>query len=544
MNGMKTFKSLKTIQEITKPVSKQVWVITGLAVLQSVFLITMALLTRNVVDAAMGSGKGLLLYVILLSCNVLALIISNAVHSWMVGSTEDHLAAGLHKKILRTTLFSRDEQLLDHHSGELLSRGIKDVEMVANGVATVLPTLTGQTARLIGTTIAIFLINPAVAGVLLVGALFLGTVVTCLRPAIKKRQRLVRETDDRVMASMQENLQQLELIQSLEVQEQVLDRFQRNISRNLVARRRRRKWAVGSNTIINSAAQVATAALTLWGAISIAKGILSYGALTALLQLLALFRGPVLNLSGLWTRLANVEIAADRLKDMLEKTDVYESVQTQAKLQQIVFENVSFAYPGEETLVLENVSFRFSMDQWVCLTGVSGKGKTTMFKLILGLYQPKSGRVYLVTDQGEIDCSESTRHFFAYVPQDFALLSGSILDNLRLVAPDADDEQLRQALSIAQADFVWDLADHEMTNVRENNTGLSKGQLQRLAIARAVLMQRQVYLLDECTSALDAQTEDGVLWALKAQGKQAVLVTHRPEALDALDNIHRASLES
>ena len=544
MDTSKIFGSIKMIWKIAKSKHGAIWVITGLSVAQSILQVTMALLTRNVIDAALGNREHLLLYAVLLLCNVLTLIFGEAAHAWLVGSTGDKLSAGMRKRILCTTLFSRDEYLLDHHSGELLSRGIEDVYTVASGAATVLPTLIGQTARLVATTVAIFLIQPAVAGVLLIGALILGTVVACLRPIIKKRQRMVRQTDDQVMAAMQEDMQQLELIQSLDVQEQVLHRFQRYINQNLSARRRRRKWAVLSSSIVNSAAQVATAGLLLWGAVSIANNILSYGALTALLQLLALFRGPVLGLSNLWSRLANVEIAADRLEKMLAEQTVYETEQTQAKLQQIVFENVSFAYPGEETLVLENVSFRFSMDQWVCLTGVSGKGKTTMFKLILGLYKPKSGRVYLVTDQGEIDCSESTRHFFAYVPQDFALLSGSILDNLRLVAPDVDDEQLRQALSIAQADFVWDLAGLEMTQVRENNTGLSKGQLQRLAIARAVLMQRQVYLLDECTSALDAQTEDGVLRALKAQGKQAVLVTHRPEALDVLDNIHRVSLES
>ena len=543
MGRVKIFESINRIGELTKPMRGRIWLITGLSVLQSVLQVTMALLTKSVIDVALGNRQSLLLYALLLAGNVLALIVGQAVHNWLVGSTGDKMSAGMRKRILRTALFSRDEHLLDHHSGELLSRGIEDVYTVCSGAVTVLPTLIGQTARLIATTAAIFLIQPDAASVLLIGAVLLGAIVACLRPVIKKRQRLVRETDDRVMATMQENLQQLELVQSLDVQEQVLCRFQKHINRNLDARKSRRKWSVCSNTIIDSAAQVATAGLLLWGASNIATGALSYGALTALLQLLSLFRGPVLSLSGLWTRLASVEIAADRLKEMLTETVSYGNEKEGAHLQEIVFEDVCFAYPGEELRVLDHFSFRFSMDQWVCLTGVSGKGKTTMFKLILGLYKPQSGRVYLVTDQGEVECSEATRHFFAYVPQDYALLSGTILENLRLVAPDVDDVPLRQAMSIAQADFVWDLADCEKTHVRENNAGLSKGQLQRLAIARAVLMERPVYLLDECTSALDAKTEDGVLRALKAQGKQAILVTHRPEALDVLDNIHRASLE-
>lgn len=193
---------------------------------------------------------------------------------------------------------------------------------------------------------------------------------------------------------------------------------------------------------------------------------------------------------------------------------------------------------------MENFSARFPMDGWACLTGVSGRGKTTLFKLILGLYTPQQGRVYLETAQGDVPCSEATRHLFAYVPQDYALFSGTVLENLLLVAPDADEEKRKNALQIAEATFVLDMAAGENTVLRENNTGLSKGQLQRLAIARAVLMERPVLLLDECTSALDAETEAAVLRNLQTLGKNAILVTHRPEALENLENIHPILMEA
>ena len=166
-----------------------------------------------------------------------------------------------------------------------------------------------------------------------------------------------------------------------------------------------------------------------------------------------------------------------------------------------------------------------------------------MFKLMLGLYTPQQGRVYIQTDTQQIPCSEQTRHLFAYVPQDYALFSGTILENLQLTAPDADMPAVEEALRIADAQFVWELTAKEQTQVRENNTGLSKGQLQRIAIARAVLMDRQIFLLDECTSALDARTEDAVLHNLKQLGKQAILVTHRPQALDVLDGVEAVALD-
>ena len=164
-----------------------------------------------------------------------------------------------------------------------------------------------------------------------------------------------------------------------------------------------------------------------------------------------------------------------------------------------------------------------------------------MFKLMLGLYTPQNGRVYLKTGAGEILCSEKTRSLFSYVPQDFALLSGSIADNLRLVAPEAEEQVLQSALTDAQAAFALDIM--EDSQVRENNTGLSKGQLQRLAIARALLMDRQIMLLDECTSALDGETELAVLQALRRRCDKAILVTHRPDALSDITGITQLSIE-
>ena len=164
-----------------------------------------------------------------------------------------------------------------------------------------------------------------------------------------------------------------------------------------------------------------------------------------------------------------------------------------------------------------------------------------MFKLMLGLYAPQNGRVYLQTSAGELSCGEHTRGLFAYVPQDFALLTGSILENLQLVAPNATEETVRETLGVAQAEFAEEILTD--AHVRENNTGLSKGQLQRLAIARALLMDRQILLLDECTSALDGETELALLKAMRQRCGKAILVTHRPDALSNISGITKLSME-
>lgn len=514
-----------------------------LTVLLSLLQVAMALLSRFVIDAALGEREDFLLWGVILAADMLALVAVHGLLNWCSGSAMDKMSASLRQDILRTAMFSRDDALLGQHSGALLNRGMEDVQTVCDGAVNVLPALIGQVTRLVATFAAIVLISPSVAGILLAAAAVVGTFAACLRPVIQKRHRAVRETDEKVMATMQEDLQQMELIQSLDAQEQVLKRFDRRVAANLLARFKRRIWSVSSNALINAASQIGSGILLLWGAWQVTVGALSYGSLTAMLQLLALFRSPVLGLSGLWSRFASIEVAADRLWELLSPVEPTTKAEELPVVTEIVLENVTFVYPGDEMPVLENFDLRLPLGGWSCLTGFSGRGKTTIFKLILGLYKPQSGRIYLQTDRGEIPCTEAVRHLFAYVPQDYALLSGTILENLQLVAPDLDEARLRQVLSAAQADFVWELTDREQTQVRENNAGLSKGQLQRLAIARAMLMERPVFLLDECTSALDAHTEDAVLQELHKTGKQAILVTHRPEAVESLENVCFVAME-
>lgn len=527
---------------ILRPYRWRVILLSVMTVLQSLLQVSMALVSRFVIDAALGAGN-LAFWGVALAANVLLLVGAHSLVAWYANSTYDRLSSTLRQDILRSAVYSTDDRLQAYHSGELLSRGIEDVYTVCDGAVNAIPSLVGMVTRLVATFSAVIFIYPPVAGVLLAVALVVGSVTAGMRPFLKAKYRKVRQTDEKVLSAMQEDLQQLELIQSLEAQEQILKRFDLRTKESLRARFIRRIWSVGSNSLISTASQVGSGALLLWGASRVAADAMSYGSLTAMLQLLSLFQGPVLGLSGLWTRLAGVEVAAERLRDLLAVPQRKEHLEKLEEIKQIVFENVTFTYPGEEAPVVENFTMHILLTNWSCLTGMSGKGKTTLFKLILGLYKPQSGRVYLQTDTQQIPCSQQTRHLFAYVPQDYALLSGTILDNLLLVAPDADEDTLHKALAAAKADFVWELSNKEQAQLGENNTGLSKGQLQRLAIARAILMERPIFLLDECTSALDAKTEKAVLRNLRALSKQTVLVTHRPEALENLGQIDSVSME-
>ena len=514
-----------------------------LTVLQALVQVALAVVTKLVIDAAVYGTDRLLTWALVLGGLLLGVVVMHALHGWYTGSTTDKCVARMRLKLLDAATHSSKERLQEYHSGQLLSRGMEDVFTVCEGFVVTLPGLLGQLTRLIGAFVAVIVMYPTIAPILIAASFLVVGMTALLRPIMRKQHKRVRKTDEKVMSGMQENFQQLELIQGLQMEETVLEGFSGRLDQSLATRKQRRKWSVGISSGLSLISQLGTGGMLLWGGLQVAGGVLSYGSLTAMLQLLSLLRNPVVSLSGVWTRLAAIEVAAGRLQELLEQQQTPEEPLPEgAKPLAVVFENVTFAYPGEEAPVLEQFSARFSLEGWSCLTGVSGKGKSTIFKLMLGLYEPQKGRVYVQTDRGEFSCSVASRRLFAYVPQDYSLLSGSVRENLLLASPNADANQRKEALRIAQADFVWELAAGEESQVLENS-GLSKGQLQRLAIARAVLMDRQVFLLDECSSALDAQTEEAMLEQLLTLGKSAIVVTHRPDALREKAGITFVELE-
>lgn len=515
----------------------QVLLASVLTVVQSFAQVAVAVLMRYIIDSALNADGKLPFWGVALCADIGLLVVLHIWLSWQRATVADRFTASLRQEILNAAVFTPDPVLRAQHSGVLLSRGMEDVHTLCDGTIYAIPALVGQIARLVAAFAAVISLYPPLAWVLMAAVAFFGAVAACLRPVLKKHHRRVRETDEKVMSTMQEDFRQLELIQGLGIQKQIEAGFACRTKASLQARKSRRAWSVGSNSLIFTISQLGTGLVLLWGASQISGSAMSYGTLMAVLQLLSMFRTPALGISALWTRFTAVEIAAERLKGLLTPAEEISSAPVDLEISQIVFKDVTFSYPEENEAVVENFSATFTLSPWTSLGGISGKGKTTLFKLMLGLYTPQTGRIYLKTNQGEKECGEITRSLFAYVPQDYALFTGTVEENLRLIKPDATIAEMEQALRLAGADFLMETESKLQTQVGEGNTGLSMGQLQRIAIARAILADRAVFLLDECTSALDAQTEKTVLTNLRQLNKQAILVTHRPEALNDLSGI-------
>ena len=271
--------------------------------------------------------------------------------------------------------------------------------------------------------------------------------------------------------------------------------------------------------------------------------ITDFGAVLSIVLLLNQLQHPFSAFSSIvpvyYSRMASGERLQELFDLPKEKIDATTDEASYQSLQNFSFDGVSFDY-GRET-VLKNVFCSIKKGDIVCITGPSGSGKSTLFKMLLSVYAPKEGQVTIHAEEGKIPLSVSARSLFAYVPQGNFLFSGSIYENLTFFMKNKEEdiqEKVKKAISLACADFVFELPEGLKTSLTERGGGLSEGQLQRLAIARALLSDRPVLLLDESTSALDSDTEKRVLENISAmKEKTCILVTHRPAALEIADTV-------
>lgn len=506
---------------------------------QSVCVVAVALVSRRVLD---GGGASYIAALLLLALARPAL---DAFVRLFGGTAVDRAAARRREQVLASVLHKDAAAYAQCHSAQVFTRLTQDVHTVEEWTLTGRVQLAGELIRLAAAVAALFYVNHTLALL----ALLCGAVaVPCgraLRRYLTERNLRLRRAEERLTGCTQELLTHTELLGSMRAEEESVRRFDARQSEWLRERLGLRRLSVAANGGVSTVLQLGYALLLVWGARELGRGAMTFGDFAALVQLLGVLQAPVVGLSGVPARLATVRAARTRLTELEEMPDAREGTPLPegARVRAVVFENVTFTYEGDERPVLRDFSLRLPLDRWVCLTGISGSGKTTLYRLILGLYVPQSGSVSLeTTDGARYPCSAATRTVFGYVPQTPWLLSGSVRENLRLVRPDASDAMLWTALDRAAADFVRELPEGLDTQLSEDGGGLSAGQRQRIAIARALLGGAEILLLDEITSALDRGTEAEVLETLRREYPAALTATHRTEIPERL-GMERFDLE-
>lgn len=502
---------------------------------------------KHAIDVASGDEQGNI-YMAVAFMGVLILIdfALNISGIWIRNLLGIKAQNRMQQRVLDRILRSEWRGKESRHSGDVLNRLEFDVTNVVNFLTETLPSALSVLAMFIGAFSYLASMEWRLA-VLVAAMVPLFVLVSKIYiRQMRGLTRQVRDSDSKVQAFMQEITQNRMLVKTLESGGFMINRLentQSELRRNVV---RRTSFSVFSNFILNFGFTLGYLVAFLWAAVRMSAGTLSFGGMTAFLQLVSKIQGPARSLTKLVPAFVSVFTAAERLMELEE--DPLEEQGDPIMLDApcgVRLDNVSYAYQDGDSNVIDNLSFDFRPGCCTAILGETGAGKTTLVRMLLALLQPQSGSLHIYNNVEERQLTPRLRANFVYVPQGNTLLSGTIRENLRLGKHNATDEDMREALVKSCAEFVFDLPDGLDTACAEKGGGLSEGQAQRICIARALLRNRSVMLFDEATSALDPDTERRLLKnILASHDKTIIFITHRLAVVDYCNDVLRVEKTS
>lgn len=510
--------------------------------------VAMALISKELIDSATGGdGRRLMTCIGIMLAVLLGSMALSIVESALGEFVTGRMGISFQQELLRVLLQKNYAGVARYHSGELLNRMFSDVGVVVGGV-TGLPASAAYLAfRLIGAAAALLLLAPQLALIFLAVGSLVCLVMTLLRGLLKSLHKRVQEAQGAVRSFLQEALGSLLVTKVFRAEERVLARSAEFQERYFSIRMKRRMLSLMGGVGFGLIFQAGYFLTMAWGCWQILAGAVSFGTLSALLQLVSQIQSPFSGFSSLISQYFSALASAERLMELEDLPDEAhreeenpaafheERERLYKALRTVSFERVDFSYGRNP--VLENASFQIEKGDFVSVTGLSGGGKSTLFLLLLGAYQPTAGHIHFQMadpDKPELEPGQDVRKLFAYVPQGNYLFSGTLRENVTFFRKDVEDSAVWAALRTACADsFIQELPEGLDTVLGEHGCGLSEGQMQRVAVARAILSGAPVLLLDEATSALDESTEAMLLKNIAAlRSRTCVIVTHRKAALE------------
>ena len=511
-----------------------------------------ALLSRQIIDAALGSQPRreiisiALVIVSVLLLQVVLSIISNNIRIRALCRMEYNLKNTVFISVTK----KKYKELTAFHTGELLNRLMRDAENIALAVTELIVRPVSYITRIAAGVAVLITISPVFtlvfAGCAAVLLIFGRTYKKRIKPLYKK----CLESEGVIRGYTAESLDNMVVIKSFGAADMTLKKIMRLQGKNYKARLRRN---VVNNIASTLSYLVFTAgyyiALT-WGAFAVSGGAMSLGTLVSLLQIISQVQAPIKSASGLMPQFYEMTASTERLIELeeLEEESAEQLPEPKSNavkdrsFNSLNIGNISFCYNNtNDKNVLDNFSMVLKKGEIVGISGLSGIGKTTIFKLILGLYSPDSGRMYFDTEGGTIDTDERTRRYFGFVPQGNLIFSGSLRDNIIYAAGDnstMQEQELADIISVCRLEqLAADLKDGIDTEVGERGFSLSEGQIQRVAIARAIASKAPILLLDEFTSALDQETELSLFDGIKKLGRSCIIISHKKGTLAHCDRV-------
>lgn len=557
---MKDFRWIKSVigREI-----RRVWLLCLTKCSSALIAVGYALLMQKTVDAAVARDAAVFWPALALFASALLIQVAlMAASKWIAESAQARIENALRAHACGSIL-DAGRLPKGQATGEIATMLTSDATYVAESLVSILPEASSMAVRAIAALALMFSVAPALAALFVVaGAICVGLSLF-MRRWLKQLHTTAQEAEGSMRARLQEVLESLVVIRSFGAIEKAMDDLGGLMGTQLKARERRAGGKTASSVVFNLAMQASYLAGFGYGCWGILTGRVSYGTLMALVQLVGQIRSPFASLSGLFPQIATMSASCARLRSLDAGKPQWISPLPGNLFSKLSFRDVEFSYPNGLP-VLNGFSAGVNKGEFIAITGASGIGKSTMLMLALGMEDPQRGTVeveYSGAEPQAIKASDLTPGTFAYVPQGNMLMSGSILDAVTLAdkidtrdqsrnaskpreqteapsgrEPYSEIERLKDALYAACADgFVNELPNGVQTMLGEKGSGLSEGQMQRLAVARAVYSGSPVLLLDECTSALDPRTEREMLGRMRNLGRTVVIVTHRPAALDVCD---------
>lgn len=538
---MKDFRScFGGLCKATRPILWKLSLSVLVGLCEVALSISFVLISKRVIDIATGHHDGdLVRSVITMSCIMLGQVIVRVVarywEGYVVIRTANAGRADYFRKAFNCVWDGRDR----FHSGDTVNRLEEDIRVVTDFISVNLPEFVVTAIQLVAATVLLFVLSPSLGWYLV---FIMPVAVVGSRLFFRKMRRItgeIRTLDSSIQGHMQENLLQRVVVKTLGGTLSVMEKMgwlQADLQDKTI---KRLNYGAVSRGFMQLGFASGYALAFFWGVFGLRDGTVTYGLMVAFLQLVGQVQRPVAEITRHIPAFIRALSSEERLLEIDEigqEDETGDIVLPSAP--GIRISDLTYSYPGQPEPVLSHFSFDFKPGTMTAIIGSTGAGKSTLIRLVLALLKPESGSVTLYSP--EIESSVATRCNFMYVPQGNSLMSGTIRQNLLLAKNDATDEEIKDALHLAAADFVLDLPKGLETPCSEVGRGLSEGQAQRISIARALLRPGGILILDEATSALDADTELELLTRLNRhyKGSKTILcITHRPAATTFADAV-------
>ena len=504
-------------------------------------------LSKQFIDVTIRTGTtdDIIRMVAMLLATVVAGILLRQLFYYMTTKAATYQSNTIRLRVF-SSLFRRqmfEDQL---HSGDVTSRLSKDIDTVANVTTTLLPQFTVTGVQLTGAFLLMYSMDSRLAIVLL----FITPLVVGFGKMFAHKLRdmtlEIRQQESFIQMQVQEGMEHNAVLRSLGSEQWVTDRLSGQQDQLMGRVLRRTRFTVVSRLLLGLTFSLGYLFAFVWGGLQLRSGVITFGVMTSFLQLVGQIQHPILSLLNMLPHFFYASASIDRLEELEQSASHRSSLTSHhSPLTSdlgLSLQDVTFSYATGDRPVVHHFSHDFQPGSKTAIMGATGIGKTTLFRLMLDFIQPNSGEIALFDANGQQQAvSEATRQHFVFVPQGNTLMSGTVRYNLQLARPEATDEELRQVLHVAMANFVYQLPDGIDTLLGERGIGLSEGQAQRIAIARGLLRPGSILLLDEISSSLDSDTEQELFRRLFdfCKDKTMIFITHRPAVSDLCSDIIR-----